>query len=169
MPRPVSLLALLLALGACANDPAPMPATEAPAPVTEPVTVGPPAAVVEAFRTEHPAAAGLEWSREDGGFEASFVQDGAPMSVVYAADGTPGPVETGMPASGLPPAVTAALARDYAGIAVTEAARIVTDGQTTYEAELTENGVARDLIFREDGTIFREDGTLVESAPAEAD
>lgn len=160
MIRQASLLALVLAVGACTDPSTPADAAEPPA--AEPVALAPPAAVLEAFQGAHPAAAGLHWSREDGGFEASFAEGGKATSIVYAADGTPGPVETGMSASGLPPAVTATLARDYAGIAVTEAAQIVDGGQTTYEAEITENGVARDLIFHEDGT-------LVATAPTEAD
>lgn len=169
MTRQVSLLALVLALGACANDPAPAPAASEQAeamdgPETEDMEgVEPPAAVAEAFQSGHASATDLSWSQEsDGRYEASFTEGGEQMSVIYAADGTPGEVETEIALADLPPAVTAALARDYAGQTVSEAARIVKDGKTTYEAEISENGAARDLVFQEDGT-------LVETAAAESD
>ncbi len=115
------------------------------------------------FGAGTPRATALAWSREDtGDYEASFTEGGEQMSVVYAADGTPGAVETEMAVADLPAAVTAALARDYAGKTVNEAARIVSGGQTTYEAEITEGGTARDLVFNADGT-------LAASAAAEAD
>ena len=124
--------------------------------------VVPPAAAA-AFQSGHAGATDLSWSQEsDGGYEASFTEGGEQMSVIYAADGTPGEVETEIAVSALPAAVTAALARDYAGKTVSEAARIVSGGKTTYEAEITEDGQPHDLVFQEDGT-------LVETMPTEAD
>lgn len=179
MIRQASLLALVLALGACADNPASVPAASEPA-VSEQAeaanaarpgapddearegdeagdaardaAVVPPAAAVAAFQSGHAGATGLAWSREsDGGYEASFAERGQRMSVIYAADGTPGEVETEIAVSDLPPAITAALARDHAGKTVTEAARIVSGGQTTYEAEITEGDRTRDLVFTADG------------------
>lgn len=167
MTRQTSLLALVLALSACANDTAApaavQPDTPAEAVAEAPDAVVPPAAAVAAFQSGHAGATDLAWSQEaDGRYEASFTEGGEKTSVIYAADGTPGEVETEIAIADLPAAVTAALARDYAGKAVNEAARIVSDGKTTYEAEITENGAPHDLVFLEDGT-------LVETAAAEAD
>lgn len=113
----------------------------------------PPAAVAAAFRVEHPGATGLEWSQEEGGQEASFTEDGTDVSVVYAADGTAGAVETEIDGSALPAPVTAAIARAYAEYRLTEAARIEDGGATTYEAELTRDGRSQDVIFNADGTV----------------
>jgi hypothetical protein len=173
MTRTLPLLALALALGACAGDPAPDATTDVSVDLPnaergesaddergEADQVAPPTAVADAFRAAHGDAAGVEWTMEEGGYEASFTEGGNDMSIVYAADGTPGAVETEIAVADLPAAVTTALARDHAGHPVTEAARIVTDGQTTYEAEVSMDGTTKDLIYREDGT-------LVETAAAE--
>ncbi len=171
MIRQASLLALVLGLSACANDPAPAPAAseqaeamDAPGNEAEASdAVEPPAAVVAAFQSGHAGATDLSWSQEsDGGYEASFTEGGEHMSVIYTAAGAPGEVETEIAVADLPAAVTATLARDYAGTTVNEAARIVAAGKTTYEAEITENGRPRDLVFQENGT-------LVESAATETD
>lgn len=170
MTRSTSLLALALALSACANDTAPS-ASEQPGSAAAPVAetpdaaaaVDPPAAAVAAFQSAHAGATDLAWSREDSGdYEASFTEGGEQMSIVYATDGTPGAVETEIAVADLPAAVTATLARDYAGKTVNEAARIVSGGQTTYEAEITEDGKPRDLVFNTDGK-------LAASMAAEAD
>ena len=170
----LTALALALSLGACANDPAPETDTTTVAmeddeafeneaeEAEEADEVEPPAAVEQAFQSEHPTATGVAWTMEEGGYEASFTENGTAESVVYAASGAAGAVETEIAVADLPAAVTAALARDYAGQTVTEAARIVSNGETTYEAEVTVNGNRQDLIFREDGT-------LVETVPVEAD
>lgn len=172
----LALLALTLSLGACASDPAPetdtttvvMEDDEAyeneaeEAEEAEGDEVEPPEAVAQTFQSEHPTATDVAWTMEEGGYEASFTEGGTAQSVVYAASGAAGAVETEIAVADLPEAVTAALARDYAGQTVSEAARIVEDGQTTYEAEITADGTTTDLIFREDGT-------LVETIPAETD
>jgi len=173
---PLAALALALSLGACANDPAPDTTTvvmdddeayeneaeEADEEGDEADEVEPPAAVEQAFASGHPTATDVTWTMADDGFEASFTEDGTAQSVVYAASGVAGAVEVEIPVADLPAAVTAALARDYAGQTVREAAGIVEDGQPTYEAEITADGTTTDLIFREDGT-------LVETIPAETD
>ena len=170
----LTALALALSLGACANDPAPetdtttvvMDDDEAYENESEEAEeadeVEPPEAVEQTFQAEHPTATGVAWTKEEGGYEASFTESGMAQSVVYAASGAAGAVETEIPVADLPAAVTAALARDYAGQTVSEAARIVENGQTTYESEITVDGTMQDLIFHEDGT-------LVETIPAEND
>lgn len=167
MTRQISLLALVLALGACADNPASTPAASEQAGAMDApdndapdgdeagegdAAVAPPAAVAGAFQRGHAAATGLAWSRErDGGYEASFTEGGQSMSVVYAADGTAGAVETTIAVADLPAPVTAALARDHAAATVNEAARILDAGATTYEAEVTEGGRTHDLMFTADG------------------
>ena len=168
MTRTLLALALALSLGACADNPTAESPTGASArpeaseasEADEPddadaMAVAPPSAVVQAFQAGHAGATGLAWSMEDGGYEASFTEGGTDMSVVYAADGTAGATETTISVSDLPAAVTAALARDYAGQTVNEAARIVDGAETTYEAEVTQDGAATDLVFRADGTLVK--------------
>ena len=113
----------------------------------------PPATVVAAFAADHPDAARTRWIREGADYEASFVEGGNAVSVVYSLTGSVREVETAMPLQDLPEPVQAAITRSYPVQAVTETARIVRDGRTTYEAEITENGRARDVIFRGDGTV----------------
>lgn len=167
----LTALALALSLSACADAPA---GATAPTVVvdddsadldddeTEADPVEPPAAVAEAFAAAYPTASAAVWSIEGDAYEAQVTMDGVETSVLYSAAGVAGAVETEIAVATLPAAVTAALARDHAGHPVTEAARIVENGQTTYEAEITVDGTTTDLIFREDGT-------LVESRPAESD
>lgn len=169
-PAPLLLLALALGLTACSRDAAPSVNPDAPASVAgsmrddEPDNhaVTPPEAVGRAFAAAYPSVTDVMWEREGDGYEAGFRLDGTDTSVVYAADGTPGLVETEIAVGDLPAGVAAALARDHAGQRVTEAARQTEHGQTRYEAEVTVDGVATDLVFMEDGT-------LVERSSAEGD
>lgn len=110
-----------------------------------------PQAVTAALRAAHPSAADVEWEREDDGYEASFFEGGADVSVVFASDGAVQETEAEIAVADLPAAVRQALARDYAGRTVTEAARIVAaDGAVTYEAEL--DG-ATDVLFDASGAV----------------
>ena len=110
-----------------------------------------PQAVTASLRAAHPSAADIEWEREDDGYEASFSEGGADVSVVFASDGAVQETETEIAVADLPAAVRQALARDYAGRTVTEAARIVAaDGAVTYEAEL--DG-ATDVLFDASGAV----------------
>ena len=96
-----------------------------------------PQAVTAALRTAHPGATDTRWEREDDGYEASFSEGGSDVSVEFAAGGAVQETETEIAVADLPAAVRQTLARDYAGRAVTEAARIVAaSGAVTYEAEL---------------------------------
>lgn len=163
----LTALALALTLGACSPDSAAEADTTTVATDDEAIeneaaemeedgeenTITPPAAVSEAFQAEHPEATDVEWTQEEGGYEASFMEDGEEMSVVYMADGTAGAVETEIAVADLPAAVTEALARDHADARVTEAARIVEGDDVTYEAEIMRDGRSQDLLFREDGTL----------------
>ena len=88
--------------------------------------------------------------------------DGTETSVVYALDGTAGPIETEIAIADLPEPVRAAAMRAAAGAPITEAARLLEGGQTRYEAEVTRDGARADYVFEADGT-------LVEHAAAEAD
>jgi len=163
MTRTLTALALALTLGACAEPDTTTPPPDTTASATradaddrdEPGQVAPPDAVVQAFEAAYPSATEVAWSMEEGGYEASFTDGAVERSVVYAADGTAGAVETEIAVTDLPEAVATTLARDYPGQAVTEAAEIVDGDHTTYEAEVSADGATRDLIFEADGTLVQ--------------
>ncbi|MCI1187153.1 PepSY-like domain-containing protein [Hymenobacter sp. DH14] len=113
-----------------------------------------PAAAAAAFRQHFPGVKSVKWEKEGADYEAEFVQGKAEMSAVITAAGVLKETETEMPVAQLPAPVQKALATYYKAAKVTEAAKIVTaaTGATTYEAEISQAGQHRDVLFRADGT-----------------
>ena len=62
-----------------------------------------PQAVTAALRATHPRASDVEWSREDGDYEASFSEDGSDVSVAFASGGAFGIPRRGSPSRTSPP------------------------------------------------------------------
>ena len=113
-----------------------------------------PKPVKSAFAKAYPAVKGIEWEKEDGSYEASFDQNKAELSVTLDAEGNIKEVETEIKQSELPSAVKTILIKDYAGYKVTEAAKIVAAGTTTYEAEVKKGKESFDLIFDPNGKLL---------------
>ena len=109
-----------------------------------------PAVVTTAFAKDYPNAKKVGWEKEKSGdYEVGFEQGSEEMSVVYNNQGQSMEVETEMAVSSLPKAVQTALK----GKKIKEAAKIVKNGQTLYEAEVG----GKDLIFTADGKMISEE------------
>ena len=112
-----------------------------------------PAAVVAGFNQKFPQAKEVKWEKEGGHYEAGFEQGKQEMSALLSADGTLVETETEIQVSQLPAGVQATLARQYKGVKIKEAAKIVAagTGAVTYEAEIEQSGKEVDLLFDAEG------------------
>lgn len=113
-----------------------------------------PAAVAATFIKSFPTVKTVKWEKEGADYEAGFDLGKAEMSAVITAAGVLKETETEMAVAQLPAPVQKALAANYKTSKVTEAAKIVTaaTGATTYEAEVSQSGKHRDVLFNADGT-----------------
>lgn len=113
-----------------------------------------PAAAAATFKRTFPTVKTVKWEKEGGDYEAGFVTGTAKMSAVITATGELKETETEMAVSQLPTPVLKALAANYKTYKITEAAKIVTaaTGATTYEAEVSQGGKHRDVLFSAAGT-----------------
>ena len=113
-----------------------------------------PAAAKATFKAKFPAVKSNTWEREGAAYEAGFKQNGKTMSAVITPAGALQETETDMSPAQLPAAVRATLARDYKLAKIMEAATIVkADGTTVYEAEISQGGKKRDVLFTADGRV----------------
>ncbi|GAB2873806.1 PepSY-like domain-containing protein [Hymenobacter ruber] len=113
-----------------------------------------PAAATATFKKTFPTVKTVKWEKEGADYEAGFDMGKAEMSAVITAAGVLKETETEMAVAQLPAPVQKALAANYKGHKITEAAKIVTaaTGATTYEAEISQAGQHRDVLFNADGT-----------------
>lgn len=113
-----------------------------------------PAAAVATFKQQFPTVKSVKWEKEGADYEAGFEMGKAEMSAVLTAAGVLKETETEMATSQLPLTVQKTLAINYKAYKITEAAKIVTaaTGATTYEAEISQAGKHRDVLFNADGT-----------------
>ena len=103
-----------------------------------------PGAAKTAFTKLHPQATVVKWDKEDGGYEASFKENGKTMSVVMDGQGKLKETETDIAVSELPASVRDYVARQMPGKKIKEAAIIVdASGTKKYEAEVG----GKDLMF----------------------
>ena len=114
-----------------------------------------PVAVKSAFAKAHPAAKEVKWEKENGSFEVSFDQDKKDISNLFDTSGTLLEEETEMASGELSAAIKNTLAKDFAGFKVTEAAKILAKGVTTFEAEVEKGGERFDLIFDTQGKLLK--------------
>lgn len=113
-----------------------------------------PPVVAATFKQSFPMVKTVKWEKEGTDYEAGFDMGKAEMSAVISAAGVLKETETEMAVSQLPAPVQKALAISYNAYRITEAAKIVTaaTGVTTYEAEISQGGKHRDVLFNADGT-----------------
>jgi hypothetical protein len=111
--------------------------------------------VKEAFTKVYPAAKNVKWGKEEGSFEASFDQGKSEMSVVLDNEGDVTEVETEIGKNELPQAVQDVLKKNYAGYKIEEAAKILANGVTTYEAEVEKGKESFELIFDNTGKLLK--------------
>lgn len=107
-----------------------------------------PAAVKAAFAKAYPTVKKVTFTKEKGGYEAEFVQNGKSMSVVIDARGAINETETEIAVSALPAPVRDYVAKHMAGKKIKEAAELVdAEGAKTYEVEIG----GKDHLFSADG------------------
>ncbi len=95
----------------------------------------------------------VDWNKEGENYEASFDQKGKDISVLFSEDGSILEVEREIRKKELPAAVQVALARDFNGFDLKEAAVIEANGQISYEAEVKKWKESFDLIFDAQGNL----------------
>ena len=111
-----------------------------------------PAAVKTAFERKYPSVK-ASWDKEDANYEANFKHDGKAMSAVIGKNGTVVETETDIPVTDLPKAVQDYMKKNYPGVKIEEAARIVkANGEVNYEAEVPH----KDVIFDAKGKYIKE-------------
>lgn len=99
------------------------------------------------FTAMYPKADEVEWSKEDGNFEVNFEIDDVEMSAVLDSKGSLLETESEIDTDNLPGVVKSTIEKDFAGYDIEEAAKIVKDGKTTYEAELKKDDEKFDAVF----------------------
>ena len=117
-----------------------------------------PSVVKAAFKKAFPSAKEVKWSKEEeeaGLYEVEFKNSKTEMSVLMDEAGTVKEVETEIKKSELPTAVQESIKKDYAGYKIEEAAKIVSNGITTYEAEVEKGEKSFDLIFDVNGKLLK--------------
>lgn len=114
--------------------------------------VVPPEMVTTIFAGLYPGATEVTWEREDSLYEASFMQDTVNKSVTFQPDGTVVDLESAIPLSLLPPAVTDYVQQQLGGKRIKEATRIIhADGMIDYEIAV-EN---KDYLFDSNGSLIQ--------------
>lgn len=114
-----------------------------------------PQAVTTAFAKKYPEVKNVKWEKEDDLFEASFDRNKEEVSALFDAAGNVREEETEIEIASLPAPVKNSLSKEYADYKVKEAAKIVSENSTTYEAELKKGKESFDLIFSEDGKLLK--------------
>jgi hypothetical protein len=100
------------------------------------------------LKKAYPAATGVKWDKEDGGYEASFKNGGKSMSLIIDAKGMVKETETDITVAELPAAVRTYVAKNMPGKKIKEAAIIINGaGKKMYEAEVS----GKDVLFDEAG------------------
>ncbi len=109
--------------------------------------------MVAGFNRQFPQAKEIKWEKEGSYYEAGFEQNKQELSALLSADGTLVETETEINVDQLPAAVRTTLARQYKGVKIKEAAKIVAagTGAVTYEAEIVRNGKTVDVLFDAEG------------------
>jgi hypothetical protein len=94
----------------------------------------------------------VKWEKEDGNYEAGFMQEGKNMSVIISPSGSLLETETMIKPGELPLTAASYLAQNYKSEKVKGAARIkMANGAINYEAEVK----GMDVIFDEKGKFIK--------------
>lgn len=114
-----------------------------------------PDTVSKKFNSLYPKATDLTWEMEDSLFEASFMLDTVNTSITFSSDGTPVDVESAIPISSLPAAITDYTAQQLPGKSIKGAAMIThADGTVSYEIDVEK----RDYFFDGSGQFIKSAG-----------
>lgn len=112
----------------------------------------------DSFTKLYPKATEIKWDKENQGYEASFKLDGKDVSVIFDKEGKVMETETAIEISQLPKGIEKYVMDNYKGYKITGAAKIVkSNGEETYEAEVTKGKDKKDLLFDKSGKPEKKD------------
>lgn len=116
-----------------------------------------PKAVITSFQTHFKGAKADAWDKEKNGeFEAEFKMNRVEMSANFSADGTLMETETEIAPNVLPKSAIDYITKNYPGIKIEEAAKIINSkGVTVYEAEVKQGKEEIELIFDASGNFTK--------------
>ncbi len=110
-----------------------------------------PVSVNNVFQKKYPNTK-AKWSKEEGGYEASFSLNNKDLSVTYDEQGTQLEIEVEIEISQLPKEALAYVNQHYAREKIKEAAKITNSKEiVTYEVEIK----GMDLIFDSQGNFVK--------------
>ncbi len=113
-----------------------------------------PGTVKATLTSLYPLAKNIEWSKENGKFEAEFKQNETETSILIDANGRLVETETEIAAAMLPKTILEYVSKNLNGQRINEAAKMVgVDGRLTYEAEV--GGV--DYLFDANGNLLQKE------------
>ncbi len=111
-----------------------------------------PASVKASFSKSFASVKDAKWEKENGNYEANFLQNGKKMSATFDPNGICMETENAIEISALPAAATAYLANNYKGEKIKDAAMLkMANGETHYEAEVK----GMDVIFDANGKFIK--------------
>ncbi len=115
-----------------------------------------PSQVKAKFKILHPKADEVKWDVEENDYEVTFEsEEDVDMSLLFDAKGNIIETETEIEEDDLPDAIKSSVENNFKGWELEEAAKIVRNGKTTYEAELEKDEMKIDAIFTPDGKLVR--------------
>ena len=114
-----------------------------------------PAQLKAKFNALYPHAEKVKWDIEKPNFEVNFEADDTETSLLFDAKGKIVEVETALEEDDMPKIIEKSIETNFKGWELKEGAKIVSDGKTTYEAELKKGEKKMDAIFTPDGKLVK--------------
>ena len=111
--------------------------------------------VQQSLKALYPKAENVKWDKEGTNFEANFEVNDVELSILLDAKGNLLETEKGLEVKNLPAPVKTNLSKDFFSYEIKEAAKIVRNGKTTYEAELKKGETKLDAIYSPDGKLIK--------------
>lgn len=116
-----------------------------------------PSNVKQKINSLYPDAKNIKWDVEGKGkYEAEFKINGVQTALLFDSKASLIETETKIDVSDLPSKVKDYISSEYAGVSITEAAKIIdSKGNLKYEAEIKEGKKSKDILFDQDGNILK--------------
>ena len=114
-----------------------------------------PAQTKAKFKALYPHAEKVKWDVEKTDYEVNFEADDVETSLLFNSKGDIVEVETALEEDDLPGVVEKSVEKNFKGWEIKEAAKIVRNGKTTFEAELEKGEKMMDAIFTPNGKLVK--------------
>lgn len=141
----ITCTSILFLLCACAH--------EQKAPTTSKPEVLAPAVVIQSFQKAYPAAEHVKWTAVDNNIRVDFMENSLEREVLFAKNGATLMAEMEINVDDLPAVIHQAIERDFSGMAIAEAEKMLKGGETFYEIDLGKETGSLEVIYSEDGTV----------------